>query len=97
MSEQFAETEHRVTPFALFFDLVFVFGFTEVTTLLRECLMEAIPAASSQSFITVPPWTKPAVFASSTPIHSMSVTCVAAAGRGSIDRYASSKSEVHPV
>jgi low temperature requirement protein LtrA len=36
MSEQFAETEHRVTPFELFFDLVFVFGFTEVTTLLRE-------------------------------------------------------------
>jgi low temperature requirement protein LtrA len=36
MSEQLAEAEHRVTPFELFFDLVFVFGFTEVTTLLRE-------------------------------------------------------------
>jgi low temperature requirement protein LtrA len=36
MSEQLAEVEHRVTPFELFFDLVFVFGFTEVTTLLRE-------------------------------------------------------------
>jgi low temperature requirement protein LtrA len=36
MSEQLAETEHRVTPFELFFDLVFVFGFTEVTTLMRE-------------------------------------------------------------
>jgi len=33
---QLAETEHRVTPLELFFDLVFVFGFTEVTTLLRE-------------------------------------------------------------
>jgi len=36
VSEQLAETEHRVTPLELFFDLVFVFGFTEVTTLLRE-------------------------------------------------------------
>ena len=36
MSEQLAETEHRVTPLELFFDLVFVFGFTEVTTLLHE-------------------------------------------------------------
>lgn len=36
VSEQLAETEHRVTPLELFFDLVFVFGFTEVTTLLHE-------------------------------------------------------------
>ncbi|MGB2876078.1 MAG: low temperature requirement protein A [Gaiellaceae bacterium] len=36
MSEQFAESEHRVTPLELFFDLVFVFAFTQVTTLLLE-------------------------------------------------------------
>jgi hypothetical protein len=36
VSESLAETEHRVTPFELFFDLVFVFGFTQVTTLLHE-------------------------------------------------------------
>jgi low temperature requirement protein LtrA len=28
------EDEHRVTPFELFFDLVFVFAFTQVATLL---------------------------------------------------------------
>ena len=36
MSEQIVETEHRVTPLELFFDLVFVFAFTQVTTLLLE-------------------------------------------------------------
>ena len=36
MSERLVESEHRVTPLELFFDLVFVFGFTEVTTLLHE-------------------------------------------------------------
>ena len=36
MSEQIAESEHRVTPLELFFDLVFVFAFTQVTTLLLE-------------------------------------------------------------
>jgi low temperature requirement protein LtrA len=36
VSEQIAETEHRVTPLELFFDLVFVFAFTQVTTLLHE-------------------------------------------------------------
>ena len=36
MSEQPAEREHRVTPLELFFDLVFVFGFTQVTTLLSN-------------------------------------------------------------
>jgi low temperature requirement protein LtrA len=36
MSERLVETEHRVTPVELFFDLVFVFGFTQVTTLLHE-------------------------------------------------------------
>ncbi len=32
MSEQAIELEHRITPLELFFDLVFVFGFTQVTT-----------------------------------------------------------------
>ena len=36
MSERLAETEHRVSPLELLFDLVFVFGFTQVTTLLHE-------------------------------------------------------------
>ncbi len=37
MSEQAAlESEHRVTPLELFFDLVFVLAFTQVTTLLAE-------------------------------------------------------------
>ncbi len=36
MTETPAETERRVTPLELFFDLVFVFGFTQVTTLLYE-------------------------------------------------------------
>jgi low temperature requirement protein LtrA len=31
VSEQALEREHRITPLELFFDLVFVFGFTEVT------------------------------------------------------------------
>jgi len=35
VSGRIAESEHRVTPLELFFDLVFVFGFTQVTTLLR--------------------------------------------------------------
>src|SRR6476620_7527955 len=30
------ETEHPVAPLELFFDLVFVFGFTQVTTLLAD-------------------------------------------------------------
>ena len=34
MSEQHAEREQRVTPLELFFDLVFVFAFTQVTTVL---------------------------------------------------------------
>jgi low temperature requirement protein LtrA len=34
VSEQRVESEHRVTPLELFFDLVFVFAFTQVTTLL---------------------------------------------------------------
>jgi len=34
--EQNADVEHRVTPLELFFDLAFVFGFTQVTTLLVD-------------------------------------------------------------
>ena len=34
MSEHHVELKHRVTPLELFFDLVFVFAFTQVTTLL---------------------------------------------------------------
>src|ERR1041384_4648146 len=36
MSERRIEREQRVTPFELFFDLVFVFGFTQVTTVLSS-------------------------------------------------------------
>jgi len=36
MSEQNVEYEHPVTPLELFFDLVFVFAFTQVTTLLSD-------------------------------------------------------------
>jgi low temperature requirement protein LtrA len=34
VSEQLVDSEHRVTSLELFFDLVFVFAFTQVTTLL---------------------------------------------------------------
>jgi low temperature requirement protein LtrA len=34
--ELHAELDHRVTPTELFFDLVFVFAFTQVTTLLVD-------------------------------------------------------------
>ncbi len=44
-----------------------------VTTRWRECLIAARPAASSQSFITVPPWTNPALLASSRLIQRTSV------------------------
>ena len=36
MSQQHVERPHRVTPLELFFDLVFVFGFTQVTTVLSD-------------------------------------------------------------
>jgi low temperature requirement protein LtrA len=36
VSAQPAEREQRVTPLELFFDLVFVFGFTQVTTVLSD-------------------------------------------------------------
>jgi low temperature requirement protein LtrA len=34
--DHLAESEHRVTPLELFFDLVFVFGITQVTSLMSE-------------------------------------------------------------
>src|SRR6188508_1725863 len=36
MAVRAVEQEHRVTPRELFFDLVFVFAFTQVTTLLAH-------------------------------------------------------------
>jgi low temperature requirement protein LtrA len=36
VSERQVEREQRVTPLELFFDLVFVFGFTQITTVLSE-------------------------------------------------------------
>jgi low temperature requirement protein LtrA len=36
VSEQHVEREQRVTPLELFFDLVFVFAFTQVTTVLSD-------------------------------------------------------------
>jgi len=36
ITEQGSEHEHRVTPLELFFDLVFVFAFTQVTTLMSD-------------------------------------------------------------
>jgi low temperature requirement protein LtrA len=36
VSEQYAERGHQVTPFELLFDLVFVFAFTQATTVLSD-------------------------------------------------------------
>jgi low temperature requirement protein LtrA len=36
VGDRAVQAEHRVTPLELFFDLVFVFGFTQVTTLLSH-------------------------------------------------------------
>jgi low temperature requirement protein LtrA len=36
VDEQYAEHEHRVTPLELFFDLVFVFAFTHVSSLMSD-------------------------------------------------------------
>jgi low temperature requirement protein LtrA len=36
VSERSVDGEHPVAPLKLFFDLVFVFAFTQVTTLLTE-------------------------------------------------------------
>ena len=54
-----------------------------VTTRQRECLIAATPAASSHSFITVPPWTKPALLASTMAIQRTSWARESAAARGS--------------
>jgi low temperature requirement protein LtrA len=36
VSEQHVEREQQVSPLELFFDLVFVFAFTQVTTVLSD-------------------------------------------------------------
>ena len=36
MSEHAIELEHRITPLELFFDLVFVFAFTQVTNVFLD-------------------------------------------------------------
>ena len=36
MSEQAVEREHRITPLELYFDLVFVFAFTQTTAVISE-------------------------------------------------------------
>jgi hypothetical protein len=56
-----------------------------VTARRPECLIAASPAASSHSFITVPPCTKPAELASVIPIHLTSTDTEADAARGSIE------------
>ena len=48
--------------------------------------MAATPAASSHSFITIPPWTNPAEFASAIPIHRIRAELDAEAGLPSIRR-----------
>src|SRR5659263_585718 len=50
----------------------------------REYLTADRPAASSHNCMTAPPWTKPAVLASSMPIHLTSTACDLMAGLGSI-------------
>ena len=55
-----------------------------VTTRLRQCRIAAMPATSSQSFITIPPWTNPAELASPIPIHLTRTASESAAGLGSI-------------
>ena len=54
-----------------------------VTTRRRECLIAARPAASSASFITVPPCTFPALLASPMPISRASWVVDSEAGFGS--------------
>ena len=43
-----------------------------VTVRRRECRTAAMPAASSTSFMTVPPWMSPLEFASPIPIQCAS-------------------------
>lgn len=52
-----------------------------VTTRVPQWRIAAMPATSSQSFMIVPPWTLPAVFASVTPIQCVSTA--SSGGRGS--------------
>jgi hypothetical protein len=53
-----------------------------VTARPPQCLMAASPAAVSTSFMTTPPWTMPAMFASVISMSCTSVTCDAATGFG---------------
>ena len=55
-----------------------------VTTRLRQWRIAAMPATSSQSFITIPPWTNPAELASPIPIHLTRTASESEAGLGSI-------------
>ena len=57
-----------------------------VTTRLPEWRIPAIPATSSQSRITTPPWTNPAELASPMPIHLTSSERDSAAGLASMAR-----------
>jgi hypothetical protein len=50
----------------------FMRSIAAVTTRLRECLIAASAAASSTSFMTVPPWTLPAELAWPIPIQRAS-------------------------
>ena len=56
-----------------------------VTTRRPECLIAARPAASSASFITVPPWTLPALFASAMLISLASIVLESEGDLGSIN------------
>ena len=57
-----------------------------VTTRLRQWRIAAMPATSSQSFITIPPWTNPAELASPIPIHLTRTASESAAGFGLHER-----------
>src|SRR5438270_10413338 len=54
-----------------------------VTTRVPLCRIAAIPATSSHRRMIAPPWTWPAVFASSTPIQRVRTELVLAGRRGS--------------
>ncbi len=57
-----------------------------VTTRVPQWRTAATPAASSHSFITIPPCTNPAEFASTIPIHRIRAELDAEAGLPSIRR-----------
>src|SRR5687767_748761 len=53
-----------------------------VTTRVPQCLTAATPATSSTIFMSVPPWTLPAVLASWMPIQRVGTGCEAEGGFG---------------